>query len=336
MGSNSVKDFVLYALGEQPSISNDELAALARESIPGSTTTAASVSSIKSGLRKAGLLDEASLRSENPPQASTPEDIPEDNGETDEEIGKRLSKRFDALDRMASGVIKGIVPALIVSGPAGLGKSYGIEKALEAHAAEHPDDFKYDVINGSISAVGLYIALYRMKDGGVVVLDDADDVFRDETALNILKAALDSGSRRMISWRKQAHWLEAEEVEDRFEFNGRVIFLTNIDFEQQIEANRASSVHFRALMDRSLYLHLTLRTMKDYIVRIRQVVLGAKMLDKYGMDEEQVAEILEYVEENKRRFYHLSLRLVHQIALCHIADPENWRDDIEMTKMKVG
>jgi hypothetical protein len=236
---------------------------------------------------------------------------------------------------MAAGVINGVVPALIVSGPAGLGKSYGIEKALEAHAAEAGADFKYDVINGSISAVGLYIVLYRMREGGVVVLDDADECFRDETTLNILKAALDSSDKRVISWRKQAHWLDAEGVEDRFEFKGRVIFLTNIDFERQVNSGKPGAVHFKALMDRSLYLHLTLRTLADYMVRIQQVVIGANMLKKYGLDEAEVADILEYVDDNKRRFYHLSLRLIHQIALCRLADPENWRADIEMTKMRV-
>lgn len=335
MSNGSIKDFVILTLGEQPNMSNDAMAELVRQTFGGSNTTAASISSIKSNARKSGELEVSVFQAEDiAPQEA--EDIPVGNDdEDDEEIDIRLRRRFDALDRMAAGVIRGVVPALIVSGPAGLGKSYGIERALaKAEREDETGTFQYDVINGSISAVGLYIALYRMKDGGIVVLDDADDVFRDETALNLLKAALDSSEHRVISWRKQAHWLEAEGIEDRFEFEGRVIFLTNIDFERQVNSGRPGAVHFKALMDRSLYLHLTLRTLRDYLVRIKQVVLGANMLDKYGLDEMQIAEILEYIEENKRRFYHLSLRLVHQIALCFLADPENWKVDIEMTKMK--
>ena len=332
--SLNIKDFVLKTFVEQPRISNDDLAALVREEFS-SNTTAASVSSIKSNARKSGELEAAELMSDVDVSPQTIDDLPEDSEEDEEEVGARLTKRFSALDRMAAGVIRGVVPALIVSGPAGLGKSYGIEQALaKAEREDMTGDFKYDVINGSISAVGLYIALYRMREGGVVVLDDADDVFRDETALNLLKSALDSSEHRVISWRKQAHWLEAEGVEDRFEFKGRVIFLTNIDFERKVESNSPGAVHFKALMDRSLYLHLTMRTLRDYMVRIKQVVIGASMLKKYGLDEEQIDELLEYVEENRKRFYHLSLRLVHQIALCRLADPENWRDDIEMTKMR--
>jgi hypothetical protein len=338
MSNGSIKDFVLSTLAEQPGLGNEQMAELVREEFQGANTSAASISSIKSNARKSGELEGAELRNGNGDRPVAPqEDIPEDNGEDEEEIDARLRVRFDALDRMAAGVIRGVVPALIVSGPAGLGKSYGIEKALEkAETEDETGQFKFDVINGSISAVGLYIALYRMKDGGVVVLDDADDVFRDETTLNILKAALDSGDRRVISWRKQAHWLEAEGIEDRFEFNGRVIFLTNIDFEKQVNSGRPGSVHFKALMDRSLYLHLTLRTLRDYMVRIKQVVVGEDMLKKYGLEDEQIGEIIAYVEEYKTRFYHLSLRLIHQIALCRLADPENWKADVEMTKMKVA
>lgn len=334
MSKGNIKEYVLAILAERPDLGNEDIATLVRSSF-GSSTTAASVSSIKSNARRNGELERVDLRSSTDKEPEAVEEVPEGDDLDDEmEIAMRLSRRFDALDRMAAGVIKGVVPALIVSGPAGLGKSYGIERALEAHSREHVD-FKYDVINGSISAVGLYIALYRMREGGVVVLDDADDVFRDETTLNILKAALDSSERRVISWRKQANWLEAEGIEDRFEFEGRVIFLTNVDFERQVASGRPGSVHFKALMDRSLYLHLTLRTLRDYMVRIRQVVIDESMLDKYGLSADDVVGLLAYVEDNKRRFYHLSLRLIHQIALCKLADPDNWRADIEMTKMRV-
>jgi hypothetical protein len=71
------------------------------------------------------------------------------------------------------------------------------------------------------------------------------------------------------------------------------------------------------------------------MVRIRQVVIDESMLDKYGLSADDVVDLLAYVEDNKRRFYHLSLRLIHQIALCKLADPDNWRADIEMTKMRV-
>lgn len=327
----TLKDYILELLKEQPNLPNDAVAELVRKKFPKANTSAASVASVKSNARKTGELVESDF--DGGTIAVDDTDVPEDSEETEEEIDARLKRRFDTLDRMTAGVIKGIMPSLIISGPAGLGKSFPTELALENRVKEDPD-FKYDIIKGSISAVGLYIALYRMSQGGVVIIDDADDVFRDETALNILKGALDSNGKRVISWRKQAHWLEEMDIPDRFEFEGQVIFLTNIDFEKMVLKGGSSAPHFKALMDRSLYLHLTLRTLKDYMVRIKQVVYGADMLKKYGLKKDEIKEIIDFVEANRKNFFHLSLRLIHQIALCRLADPKNWKDDVQMTKMR--
>jgi hypothetical protein len=58
------------------------------------------------------------------------------------------------------------------------------------------------------------------------------------------------------------------------------------------------------------------------------------LVNHFGLTIEQADEVLEFIEENKERFYNLSLRLCGQIALCMKADPEGWREDIEATKMK--
>lgn len=327
---SSIKDTVLEILNSDPTLDNETVAEMVRERHTGATTSAASVSSIKSIARKNGELNVPEVHMAS---SRTLDAVPESSDESDEEIATRLSKRFDTLDRMTKHVIGGMLPSLIISGPAGLGKSYGIRKALRA--AEQSSGLQFDMISGSITAVGLYVALWRMKDGGVVVLDDCDDVFRDETTLNILKAALDSGDERIISWRKKSSWLKDEGIDDSFEFKGRVIFLSNIDFEGIVASGRSDAPHFKALMDRSLYLNLTLRTMDDYMVRIRQVAVESKMLERdHGLNPEQVAEIMEFVGENRSRFYHLSLRLIHQIAIVYKAS-DDWRDDVEVTKMRV-
>jgi predicted AAA+ superfamily ATPase len=51
--------------------------------------------------------------------------------ETDEEVIARIGERFDILDQMTKATIAGDVRAMIVVGPPGVGKSYGVEKQLE-------------------------------------------------------------------------------------------------------------------------------------------------------------------------------------------------------------
>jgi hypothetical protein len=194
----------------------------------------------------------------------------------------------------------------------------------------------YDIISGSITAVGLYQALWNTRNGGIVMLDDIDEVFRDEVCLNLLKAALDSGKKRMLSWRKEASWLEEYGIDKTFEYKGHVMFLTNIDFEAEIAKNGKLAEHFKALIDRSYYLCLTLRTKRDFMIRIRQVAGGAEgmLCTTHGLTIEETDEVLDFITEHQDRFYNLSLRLADQIARMRALDPEGWMEDVEATKMR--
>ena len=175
----------------------------------------------------------------------------------------------------------------------------------------------YDSISGSITAVGLYQALWYMRKGGVLILDDCDAVFHDPDALNLLKACLDTElDHRRISWRKEARWLEEYGIARSFLFQGSVVFLTNIDFEAVIARGTKDAEHFKALIDRSNYLCLTLRSERDFMIRIRQVAEGARgmICRQFGLPPEHGDRVLDWIDANRSRFYNLSLRLVGQVC----------------------
>ena len=248
--------------------------------------------------------------------------------ETHEERVERITRQYATLSRLAARIIDGQLPSLIVSGPPGLGKTYTIEQQLEASGTE------VDAIRGTISAAGLYIALWNMAEGGVVVLDDCDSVFDTPEALNILKIALDSSEKRIISWRKRASWLEDLDIPDSFEFKGSIVFATNIDFEAQMQKGSKMSVHYKALMDRSLYLSLTLRSIEDYLVRIHQVCIDEGHFEKRGLDIYDALDTMTFIRSNANRFYTLSIRSALQVVTCRILDPVNWEDDVKATKLR--
>ena len=50
--------------------------------------------------------------------------------ESDDEIKQRLRERFEILMDMTRAVKRGDVRAMIVTGPPGVGKSFGIEEVL--------------------------------------------------------------------------------------------------------------------------------------------------------------------------------------------------------------
>ena len=120
--------------------------------------------------------------------------------ETDDQIIERISKRFNILDQMTKACINGDVRAMIVVGPPGVGKSYGVEQQLDkanvyTELSSRPRTF--DVVKGAMSAIGLYTKLFNYKEkDNVIVFDDCDSVLQDELSLNIIKAALDSKEKR--------------------------------------------------------------------------------------------------------------------------------------------
>lgn len=257
----------------------------------------------------------------------------DDEALSDEEILSRIDRRVRTMDRVARSVINGEMPSMIVYGGPGIGKSYSIMRALE-ETAEDNADFQYEVVKGSVSAPALYKKLYEARDGGILVLDDADGIFKSEDALNLLKAALDSSEVREISWAKQALWMTDEGIPQSFVFNGGVIFITNKNLRAEAESGKGNAEHFGALMSRSLYIDLTIETPRALALRVRQVFIDGGMAAKMGLSPEEAVEVAEFIEENRHRLTEISLRMANLITKVYLAEPETWEETIEITKMR--
>jgi len=255
--------------------------------------------------------------------------------ETDEQIKQRLRDRFDILHDMTRAVKKGDVRAMIVTGPPGVGKSFGVEKVLDEASlfdklAQRRQ--KFEVVKGAMSAIGLYAKLFKYADEGcVVVFDDCDSILLDDVSLNILKAALDSSKKRYISWNTDSRLLRSEGIPDRFEFKGAAIFITNIKFEH-VRSKKLKD-HLDALESRCHYLDLTLDTTRDKMLRIKQIVKDG-MLDSYDFEDGASDEIVSYMEENLKRLRELSLRTVLKIADLRKMSASSWKKIAEVTVMK--
>jgi hypothetical protein len=259
--------------------------------------------------------------------------------ETDDEIKARLRERFSILDDMTRAVKKGAVRAMIVSGPPGVGKSFGVEKVLGKHdlmanVAGNEKLKKYEVVKGAMSALGLYSKLYQYSDAkNILVFDDCDSVLLDDLSLNILKAALDSGSKRMIHWNTDSHMLRREGIPDSFEFKGGAIFITNIKFEN-VKSKKLKD-HLEALESRCHYLDLTIDTEREKVLRIKQIVEDG-MLDKYDFEPGAKEELLDFIDINKKKLRELSLRMVLKLADLKAGFPDRWTGIAEMTCMRRG
>ena len=255
--------------------------------------------------------------------------------ETPEEAMDRIRKRFNILDQMTDAVANGVVRGLIVSGPPGVGKSFGVERILEEYDAMSKlsnTPARTEIVKGAMTPIGLYQTLYANADAGnILVFDDCDSILFDEVCLNMLKAVLDSGKKRTISWKSESNTLRREGIPDRFEFKGGVIFITNVDFEN-VRSKKIQD-HLAALMSRCHYIDLEMDSVSDRFLRINQIVRDG-MLDEYNFGDEGNQELVDFMVEKANYLREISLRMVLKIADLKQMSPDTWKDLAESTCMK--
>lgn len=258
--------------------------------------------------------------------------------ESDEEILERISNSYKTLDIMTKSAVNNGIKSLIISGPPGVGKSHSIEKALcqselvQVQDGQIPSDddiFRFSKnISGAISPSQLYLSLYQVRNNGVLLLDDCDNVFNDVDTLNILKAVLEKNDNKKVSWCKRNKEFVELGIPMSFEFKGTVIFLTNVDFDTTIAKETKISQHLPPLMDRSWYLSLGMNTTRELIIRIRQVCEAEDsfLRSDYGLDSSIIAEIMDFVEEHKNKWRTISFRLIVDIAEAMMIDGAGWKN----------
>ena len=251
----------------------------------------------------------------------------------------RIASRFNVLDEMAKACIGGDIRAMIVSGPPGVGKSYGIERQMEKASLFDKisnSRTRFQIVKGAISGIGLFALLYKFSDKKNVLVFDDCDVWEDQDALNVLKGALDSGKTRRISWNKDSRILREEGIPNTYNFNGSVIFITNLNFSDR-RSNKIKA-HLEALQSRCHYLDLTINSERDKMLRIKQVHRDADngLFADRNLDASQSDMIMDFMWDNHNALREVSLRMALKIADLMKISPNNWKVLAQATCMKVS
>lgn len=233
-----------------------------------------------------------------------------------------INERFGFVTDMVSMLAKGDQASVVVSGPGGLGKSYTVTEALEKSGLrdistldELPIGFKinggksFRVIKGYSTPKGLYRVLFENKDG-VVVFDDCDSVLKDPVSLNLLKAALDSYDRRIISWRAD---MKDDELPTSFEFKGRVVFISNLP----------SDALDQAIISRSLAVDLTM-TPEQKVDRMRYLLDQPGFMPDYP--KQYKVDALDLIGTLVDKVKDLSLRTLIQVTKIRKSAGAKWKD----------
>lgn len=264
------------------------------------------------------------------PIASTPE-------KSDDERIAEIGERFEMMTIMTKAMMVGSIRGMIISGPPGVGKSYGVEQ--EIRKMDMFTDLgggrrKAEMVKGAMSPRGLYEKLYDFSGkGDVLVFDDCDDVLKDSQSLNLLKASLDSSATRYLTWASDRM---KDGPPNRFEFKGSVMFITNMDFEKV--TGKTLKPHIDALLSRCHYLDLTLHTMRDRILRVKQIAASGELFAKhereFDMSKEMQEKVLDFMYENSGELREVSLRMALKIADCWVIHADKWEQYARNTCMR--
>lgn len=162
-----------------------------------------------------------------------------------------INERFGFVEKLVNMVASGVQPSAVITGEGGLGKTYTVTKTLEANGYKDISDLAdfqvgtiintrkcFTMVKGYSTAKGLYRTLFE-NNKSIIVFDDCDAVLKDPVALNLLKGALDSYGKRIISWNAD---MRDDDLPRSFNFEGRVIFISNMDQDRIDQAIRSRSM----------------------------------------------------------------------------------------------
>jgi prefoldin subunit 5 len=136
----------------------------------------------------------------------------------------------------------------------------------------------------------------------------------------------------MIYWNAESNKLAREGIPDKFEFKGSACFITNIKFDN-VRSKRLQD-HLEALQSRCHYLDLTLDTMRDKLLRIKQIAGTGALFDSTKTSKKDADEVIEFMEKNRNKFREMSLRMALKVADLQKISPTKWRSLAESTCMK--
>lgn len=140
------------------------------------------------------------------------------------------------LSRYAGYFAAGELPFFLILGSAGAGKS----RATQAAAPEAK------VIEGSMSALGLYEAVFRAENAPII-LDDIDGIYKDPRAVRLLKALCQTEERRHVTWATATNYLQKQEIPNEYFTTSPICIIAN----EWKELNG----NVKALADRGLVVH---------------------------------------------------------------------------------
>ncbi len=233
---------------------------------------------------------------------------PEDVVHTREVQSFPVERRFGFMNRMIEMIARNVAAGAIICGPPGIGKTHSCLSVLKGNGMK--EDRDYIFIKGNTSAMGLYRTLYFNNDK-MIVFDDCDNALFDPGCANLLKSALDTCDKRRLSWVSQNTANGSAGVPESFEFEGRILFISNMP-ESRID---------RAIVSRTMCMDLKMNKV-EIMDRIEQLASSVCV----NIDPIQTTEVITWMKDNMDNLADLNLRTLIKLSKLRQTAGDDWMD----------
>jgi hypothetical protein len=216
-------------------------------------------------------------------------------------------ERFEFIRQFVRLLAKGAINSFVLTGSGGIGKTTAVMKTLASLGLQEdlPDENgDYMVIRGFSTPRALYDTLYQFKDK-ILVLDDADAIFKDPIGANLLKACLDDKPVRVVNWSTSRE--SDSETPSRFVYTGKMIFISNLSINQFPQA----------IISRSQKVDVSLDNAE-------KVEIITKIFGDIDHDEDEKMDVLEFIRENAENASDLNIRSAVALLTLRQEFGKNW------------
>ena len=236
-----------------------------------------------------------------------------------------INTRFSFVEKVVKMVGTGVQASAVITGEGGLGKSFTVLKTLKTMGMVDINDIVpgqavnpkkvFTQIKGFSTAKNMFRTLYE-NNGSTIIFDDCDSILKDAIAINILKAALDSYDKRVITW--GAEMRGDDDLPRSFEFTGKIVFISNLN-QNKID---------QAIRSRSMLIDLSM-TQDQKLDRMEHLIASEDFMPEYSVAIKQDAIAL--IRQLKDTAREISLRTLITVSKIRATAGDDWAELAEYT-----
>ncbi len=211
---------------------------------------------------------------------------------------------------------------MLLWGEPGSCKSSVVQQVLKQHPGVH-------VHKNKTTPLEFYVLLWEnRKPGNVLVLDDCDSWFTDQTCHSTLMSAVDTNAESTVHWNDNSTRLRELGIEPCFKFEGTVIIITNKPMVERSSSTKKEDMKINQILGGRMNPFCANLPDNDWnmlAIKMTHQAGGIQCFAEANSPAQEQQEIIDFIEENKDDTKRLSFRTIAQVLKTKRARGADWK-----------